>query len=311
MAVDIEFNNPFSKKGNWYKGNIHTHTTNSDGGLSPKEVISLYCRKGYDFLSLTDHNKLTYSKGLKEEGMCLIPGEEISGGKSEMGTSFHIVALNIKKEIVFKDKEEITAQKIISRIREEKGEAIIGHPYWSGLTFLDILHLQGYLGIEIFNTVCLYTRGKGESSVHWDNLLARDRKIFGFAVDDTHHYSGRKYRPMDAGRGWIMVKAGLLNKKAIMDSIKKGLFYSSCGPSIKNVSIKEGTIKVETSPVSSITFIASCNRGRKLTPSATIRQAEYKIKGEEKYIRIECVDTKGRKAWTNPLFLHSAKTHSV
>ena len=66
--------------GNWYKGNVHTHTTNSDGELSPKEVISLYKNKGYDFLAITDHNKLTYNQELRKEGLHLIPGEEIGGG---------------------------------------------------------------------------------------------------------------------------------------------------------------------------------------------------------------------------------------
>ncbi len=301
MSVKIKFNNPFSTKGNWYKGNLHTHTTNSDGGLSPEDVISSYCRKGYDFLVITDHNKLTDDENLRKENLYLIPGEEIDGGKSAVGTSFHIVALNIKKEILFANKEEITAQEIIDRIKEEKGEAIIAHPYWSGLTFADILPLKGYLGIEVFNSDCLYGIGKGESSVHWDNLLTENKEIFGFAVDDTHHYSDQEYRPMDMGKGWIMVKA--LNKKAIMDSIKKGLFYSSSGPIIKNLSLKEKTIKVETSPVSSITFLASPAKGKRLTAPSTIIQGEYEIKGNEKYIRIECVDIQGRKAWTNPLFL--------
>lgn len=39
----------------WYKGNLHTHTTNSDGRLAPEVVINLYKEAGYDFLALTDH----------------------------------------------------------------------------------------------------------------------------------------------------------------------------------------------------------------------------------------------------------------
>ena len=41
----------FGKK--WYKGNLHTHSTNSDGRLSPEEVIRLYREEDYDFLALT------------------------------------------------------------------------------------------------------------------------------------------------------------------------------------------------------------------------------------------------------------------
>ena len=299
MAIKIKFNNPFSVEGNWYKGNLHTHTTNSDGELSPKEVLSLYRQRKYDFLSITDHNKLTYSKELEREGIYLIPGEEMGGGKAMIGTSFHIIALNIKKEIII-DGEKTTAQQIIDKIRKEKGEAIIAHPYWSGLTFSDIYPLRNYLGIEIFNSDGLYSIGRGNSSVHWDNLLAKNKQIFGFAVDDAHHYSDKEYRPMAMGGGWIMVKA--LNKNLIMDSVKKGLFYSSCGPLIKNLSIEKNVIKAETSSVSSITFFASPTKGKRLT-AYSINQAKYKINGNEKCIRVECVDKSGRKAWTNPVFI--------
>ena len=305
MAIKAKFNNPFSAEGNWYKGNTHTHTTNSDGELSPREVISRYKNNGYDFLAITDHNMLTYSEELQKEGLYLIPGEEIDGGKSAIGTSFHIIALNIKEEIRFANKEKITAQEIIDRIKKEKGEAIIAHPYWSGLTLQDILPLRNYLGIEVFNSDCFYGIGRGESSAHWDNLLTENKKIFGFAVDDAHLYSDIKNRPMDMGKGWIMVKAA--HKEAIMDSIKKGLFYSSSGPLIKNLSIKKNAIKIKTSPVSSITFLASPMVGKRVTAHSTINQAEYEISGNEKYIRIECADKLGRKAWTNPLFLGLAK----
>ena len=47
-----------SKK--YYKGNLHTHTTNSDGKRSPEEVMAGYEALGYDYLALTDHWKELY-----------------------------------------------------------------------------------------------------------------------------------------------------------------------------------------------------------------------------------------------------------
>ena len=51
---------PFSKPGTWHRGNLHTHSTNSDGTKSPREVCAAYRRRGYDFISLTDHFKEEY-----------------------------------------------------------------------------------------------------------------------------------------------------------------------------------------------------------------------------------------------------------
>ena len=42
--------NSIFTKMNWYKGNLHTHTTLSDGKKTPDESIALYREKGYDFL---------------------------------------------------------------------------------------------------------------------------------------------------------------------------------------------------------------------------------------------------------------------
>ena len=52
----VEF---WRSEGNWYKGNLHTHTINSDGDLPLNEMVTKYKEKRYDFLAITDHDKLT------------------------------------------------------------------------------------------------------------------------------------------------------------------------------------------------------------------------------------------------------------
>ena len=47
----------FKNNGNWYKGNLHTHTTLSDGRATPEETFALYKAEGYSFMALTDHRK--------------------------------------------------------------------------------------------------------------------------------------------------------------------------------------------------------------------------------------------------------------
>src|SRR5687767_7698551 len=48
----------------WYKGNTHTHTLNSDGDSTPDEVVRWYREHRYHFLVLTDHNFVTSVDGL-------------------------------------------------------------------------------------------------------------------------------------------------------------------------------------------------------------------------------------------------------
>src|SRR5438874_12906010 len=39
----------------WLRGNLHAHTTFSDGVKEPNELVAAYDALGYDFLAITDH----------------------------------------------------------------------------------------------------------------------------------------------------------------------------------------------------------------------------------------------------------------
>jgi hypothetical protein len=49
----------FDLPGKWFKGNLHTHTTQSDGKLTPAENLQWHAELGYDFVGITDHNRVT------------------------------------------------------------------------------------------------------------------------------------------------------------------------------------------------------------------------------------------------------------
>src|SRR2546425_11841751 len=42
----------------WLRGNLHAHTTYSDGVKTPQDLIAEYEALGYDFLAITDHEDL-------------------------------------------------------------------------------------------------------------------------------------------------------------------------------------------------------------------------------------------------------------
>ena len=80
----------------WFKGNTHTHTTESDGDSSPEFVARWYKDHGYDFLVLSDHNTLTATSllsHLQDDGFLLVPGEEVTSGFE--GKSVHVNGLNL------------------------------------------------------------------------------------------------------------------------------------------------------------------------------------------------------------------------
>ena len=302
IRLRIDYNNPFDEEGDWFKGNIHAHTLDSDGSYSPADIVEFYRESGYDFLAITDHGVLTDTSCFTSPSFLTLPGEELCVGQSVNRRFTHVVALNIREELPVADfNPEYSPQDAIDLITELGGFAIVAHPYWSDLNVNDLAVLEGALGIEVYNTTCEVEIGRGYPSVHWDDLLVTGRRLLGFAVDDTHGRT-RRYQPEDYCKAWISVKAPALTAEDIMRSIENGLFYSSNGPSIKAIRVEGDEIFVESSPARSIAFISNTALGMMYTAErGSIEEASYALKGQEVYVRVEITDKLGQKAWLNPI----------
>jgi hypothetical protein len=299
-----EYINPFRQPGEWYKGNIHAHTTISDGTKSPEELVKLYKEAGYDFLSITDHGIVSKVAHLADENITLIPGEEMCIGKSEAGQLFHIVALGVEETLPFEDMDyELDPQKVIDKINELGGLAISAHPYWSGLNHSDMMRIKGYHGVEVYNTSCDFERNTGYSEAHIDGVIAAGRKPFIYATDD-HHGAEQGNAPLDACVAWISVKAEEKTIPALMKAIRAGHFYASTGPEIKDISIdNDGVISVECSPVKYISFVSTPSLGLKFHSfGEPLTNAIYPGRPGETYVRVEIEDFEGRKAWSSPIY---------
>jgi hypothetical protein len=93
---------------------LHSHTTASDGRLSPGELIDLFGRRGLKTVAITDHDT---TNGLEEAfkakraypDMVLIPGVELSADSKD--TEMHLLGY-------FLDYENDSFQKTLSRFRE-------------------------------------------------------------------------------------------------------------------------------------------------------------------------------------------------
>ncbi|MCB5251944.1 MAG: CehA/McbA family metallohydrolase [bacterium] len=296
-------NRLFQNGGKWFKGNTHTHTTISDGALDPEVMAAKYRSAGYDFLCITDHSRgdcsghsrLTDIENLNSQDFLVIPGIEVA-----CYDGHHVVGLNIKEEIMTQHR----AQEAIRQINKQGGMAILAHPYWSGLMSSDLLKIDDYAALEVFNNSTFYSVGKGCSTAHWDDLLSVGRKVFGVAADDAHYHFDR-YRPNDVCGSWVMVNARTLAVTDIMDSLRNGLFYASNGPIIKSIAIDGNRIVVETSPCKCINIIAYAWNGKSYTAGEDeyLTHLEHEFNKDYRFLRVECYDSNGKTAWSNPILL--------
>ncbi len=292
--------NPFALPGRWYRGNIHTHTDVSDGRLTIQQRCDAYRSQGYDFIVITDHNKVVDPSDCSREDFLAIPGAEFDLPPAGDEKPCHVVAINVREQI---DVHQMQINQVIAAIREQGGLAVIAHPYWSGMAFTDFEQLDGYVGIEVYNDTARRGIGKGDSEPHWDDHLDRIGPTLGFATDDAHTEAD------DVFAGWIMVKADRLTIDPLLSAIREGAFYSTQGPTFADIRVEPSEagaqIAVQSSPVQSIVFKGRCSTGRHVRAPAgeQIERAEYRCTGSEKYIRVVLIDRAGRRAWSNPLWL--------
>ena len=297
--VNIMAENPFALPGRWYKGNLHTHSNQSDGEPSPQQIVDIYAEHSYDFLAITDHWRLTDTAGLDNRGLVLIPGSELNGGRAELGQDYHLVVLGLREMVA--PREGMSIQDLIDAALAAGEVCWIAHPSWSTLSYTDLLPLRGHLGIEVYNTTCHHGIGRGESSVQLDELLVRGQRPLALAVDDAHwHY------PDDLG-GWVMVKAEECSAPALLEALKQGRFYASSGPSIETVEFTEKTIRVTCSLAQELRLInpkpghgATSHRVRNPGP---FTEYEFPRPTNWEVGRLEIIDPQGRKAWSNPFTL--------
>ncbi len=291
--------NPFSIEGEWFKGNLHLHTTGSDGKVTPQEAITSYAAHGYDFLAITDHRQVTEIDGLDHKGMLMIPGIEMDGGQTDLNGSYHMVAMGAKGPMSYDS--GWSAQELIDYGNENAEFVFIAHPYWLSLTLADMIDLEGYIGLEVYNTTCHYGVGRGDSGPHWDDLLARGKRLYGFGVDDAH------FGYPDAWVGYTMVKAEKCEYDDIIAAMKAGNFYASNGPTISNLQCDGNKMLVECSPCWEIRVVCPLpGRGTTTYRSGhkpPFTEVEFEIREGTDPIRIECIDEVGNKAWSNPMWL--------
>jgi hypothetical protein len=124
-------------KGRWV--DLHTHTTASDGDLTPSDLVALALRMGLAAVAITDHDTL---EGIPEalaraegSGMEVIPGVEIS---VEMGDRRTCHLLGYHVELDHPDLRAVLHR--LQRARAERNERILERLALMGKTLdLDLL----------------------------------------------------------------------------------------------------------------------------------------------------------------------------
>ncbi len=326
--------------GNYYKANLHVHTTVSDGELSPEEIKRIYSERGYSVVAFTDHEIMVPHPELTDEHFLALTATEIStnnrfdcdffyaktyhmniyspvANKSSF-SSFDKSHMWLKHsfDYVTSEQESIDYHRsysiecmndIIKKANDEGCIVSYNHPVWSLQDYSDYIDLRGLWGIELYNTGCA-RNGYFDSPKPLDDLLRKGERVFPLATDDSH-------KLVDCFGGFTMINAEELTYDKVFAALKKGDFYASCGPVFYEISIEGSVVKVKTSPVAFVGLSTDCRQlyAKRAEGDELLCEASFNIDwyfdlskantNEHKYIRITLVDKFGNEAYSRAYFI--------
>jgi hypothetical protein len=284
----------------WFRGNLHTHTLESDGDSTPAEVVRWYAEHGYDFLVITDHDKVT--RVADAAGLVLIPGEEVTDRLPKK--PLHVNAIGL--EAAIKPQGGATVVEVLQRdvdaVRKAGALALINHPNfgWAfGAGELVRIDRANFLEIASGHPF-INAAGPPSAESMWDAMLTAGKTIYGVAVDDVHHLK----RPWDTdiappGKAWVTVRAEKRDAQSILAALAAGDFYASNGVELEDIVTTPKSIEIRVREKNlahyRIQFIGSHGRLLQETPGA---RATYAIRGNEGYVRAKVIDSNDKAAWT-------------
>lgn len=319
-------------EGAFYKMSAHTHSTRSDGRLTPEEVKARYQEKGYQIVAYTDHDVMMPIADLTDENFVAISAMELEIRNHENPKKLmHLNLLSrdphkdwtycynpealkenvpvnerLRASLSEKQKEilprclppEHTTEcinRVIAQAKEEGYLVIYNHPVWSCHDYNDYIGLKGLWGVEWFNAAS-NTEGLVDSFQPIKDLLLQGENVFPIAADDMHNETA-------LGKGFLIVKTEKLEYGAIMDALERGDFYSSSGPKIEMLYYEDGFLYVRTDRPAMIS-VNSSSRFEKYT-AAYLTEAKYDVTrflsnpaNKDGYLRVSVMDESDHIAYT-------------
>ncbi len=328
------------EKGEFYKANLHCHTTVSDGRRSPEEIKALYKKLGYSVVAYTDHDIFIPHNDLTDDTFLALNGFEMEvnePGDAAWNTKkcCHVcyVALDKDTEIqpmyneayLFKpslkyrhlvryDKNETPYERrytgdgigeMMKKGRDAGFFVTYNHPTWSRETYPEYTSYHGMHAMEMFNGGCIVEGYDDYNPRVYDDILSAGERIYCIGTDDNHNRHEDLTRDSDSGIAYTVIKASRLEYKAVTDALLAGNFYCSDGPSIDALWTEDGNVYIECSEADSIAITYQIRRGGVVFTDGKqpLTKASFPIDREWGYFRITVTDKQGHHACTNAYFL--------
>lgn len=328
----MEFISPSAKQ---YKANLHSHSTLSDGKLSPEALIRAYRERGYSVLAITDHEAPYDHSAASDKDFLMITGYEAYIRPSPIcaydpfGPEIHLNLLakdphntgfiaydpNFCKYMppeAAAEREKLGdlgprryergyIQRFIDLARENGYLVSYNHPCWSMEEPADILSYEGCFSLEIYNTGSMTINGLEHNLALYDSMLRRGKFLYCHGADDNHNKKPFDDYLSDSFGAWTMILAKELTYPAVMEALEKGRFYASTGPTIKELSFQGNKVHMAFSDAVRAMMHLSPKRTVNVYNSdgSPIQTADFQIPDGAAYVYFSLLAADGTEACTH------------
>ena len=325
------------KEGQFYKANLHAHSTGSDGRFSPSELRDEFKKRGYSVLCITEHEVLYDYTCFDEKDFIFINGYELSinDNKSKEWSENKCAHLNL----YCKDKHNTTQvcynpdaiwfagdelknsikyygkiadrkyspeyiNSVINDAKEHNFIVCLNHPYWSLQEPDELIQYDGLFALEIYNTDNIYW-GWSEYDIYaYDIMCRHGKRIAVQMADDNHNRTSEDDCWYGTFGGFNMIKAKDLSYDAIISALENKDFYCSQAPEIYDLYVEDNKVYITCSDAKEIIFSTGIRHiDKKASKSGeTITSACFNLEDRFGYFRIDVVDINGKRANTRAYF---------
>ena len=312
----------------------------SDGHLTPEEAREAYKRAGYDILAITDHEVPRSYAHMSTPDFLMLTGYEayIRVNPSYVFDPYDVeVHLNLfardpqNETVICYNKvsnkffpknnidpnamhragsertREYTAAYVNEFIRTavENGYLVsYNHPVWSMEDEERILSYENIFSLEIENYGSFLSNHMEYSGALYDKILRRRRRVFCHGGDDNHNSYPFGDPACDSFGAWTMILSDELTYDAVIAAMERGDMYASTGPLIREISVEDGTVRVECSPAKQIILFSGSKAPKFVIAKngETLTSAELSLDAVAPYFRVAVIDEQGHTASTRGFF---------
>ncbi len=215
----------------WYRGDLHSHTIHSDGQITVEDRVRGAVRRGQDFLAITDHN--TVSQAREHDRW----PSEITPIRGSEVTTFHghMTALGLREAIDWRgDARGSGAASIIAQAHRQGALISINHPNafgdpWCGACHWDfaLVDYSTIDAIEVWNGRWAEAETDNLGALaFWTDLLDAGYRPTAVSGTDSHSAEEDAYPALPMN----YVHASDRSEASILDGIRRGRVFLSCGP---------------------------------------------------------------------------------